>query len=258
MQYHNITPPDLLWRYSPGLAQQCAEGRAYLASLTTRVNHASADSAFNADELVALGFRDPTVIGILRNRARQPGTIARPDGRLRLLFVGRGVANKCQDDLILTLASLQQAGVSADLRLVGAWGPGHAFEGRCRWLAKRLGVDDSVAFLGSVSDAALDSEYASADAFVCMSRHEGFCVPIIEAMEAGLPVVARRAGAVSETLGQGGVLLDDPTPSDMAEAIIVLLAGEIPVLASGRVAQLEHHSEQATGQRLRAFAKELA
>ena len=119
-------------------------------------------------------------------------------------------------------------------------------------------MDDSVAFLGSVSDAALDSEYASADAFVCMSRHEGFCVPIIEAMEAGLPVVARRAGAVSETLGQGGVLLDDPTPSDMAEAIIALLAGEIPVLASGRDAQLEHHSEQATGQRLRAFAKELA
>lgn len=258
MQYHNITPPDLLWRYSPGLARQCAAGRAHLASLAARVQYASADSQFNADELTSLGFDDPAVIGILRDRARKRASHSGEGVRPRLLFVGRGVANKCQDDLVVMLASLRQAGISADLRLVGAWGPGNAFEGRCRWLAKRLGVDDSVAFLGSVPDQVLDAEYASADMFVCMSRHEGFCVPVIEAMEAGLPIIARAAGAVPETVGRGGILLDAPSPSTMAEAVISVFAGESPDFAAGRREQLEHHSAQSTGERLRAFAECLA
>jgi glycosyltransferase involved in cell wall biosynthesis len=257
MQYHNITPPDLLWRYSPGLALQCAQGRAHLASLTSRVQYASADSQFNADELIDLGFDDPAVIGILRDRARTAVSRTNQGAGPRLLFVGRGVANKCQDDLIVMLASLRQTGVPADLRLVGAWGPGNAFEGRCRWLAKRLGVDDSVAFLGSVPDHVLDAEYAAADIFVCMSRHEGFCVPVIEAMEAGLPIVARAAGAVPETVGHGGVLLDAPSPSTMAEAVSSVLGADGSNFAAGRRDQLDHHSAQATGQRLREFAERL-
>lgn len=259
MQYHNITPPELLWRYSPALARQCNDGRRKLADLAQQVDLAAADSEFNGGELTDLGFAKPSVVGILRDGSRHIQPHKRLPGDVRLLFVGRGVANKAQDELILVLASLRQAGVNATLRLAGAWGPGTAFEARCRWLARRLGIESDVAFLGSISDAELASEYGAATAFVSMSRHEGYFVPAIEAMEAGLPIVARAAGAVPETIGQAGLLIPDATPSLVAEAIPMALAMETEgAFTAARAHQLAWHGRAATTGRVIAFARELA
>ncbi len=261
IHYHNITTPDLLWAWSPRLAAQCAEGRERLKPLARRASHAAADSSFNAAELRALGMDDVRVVGILRGQGLAgctPRARERAGGPARILFVGRGVSNKAQDELILALASLRQVGVHAELRLVGSWGGNRAFEGRCRWLAARAGVKDHVHFLGSIDDAALAAEYRDADVFACASRHEGYCVPIIEALEAGVPVVARAAGAVPETTGHAGLLLDDPAPSAMAEGIAAVLSGALrDTMARGRKAQLAHHSAEATTVRLQHFVRGL-
>jgi glycosyltransferase involved in cell wall biosynthesis len=54
---------------------------------------------------------------------------------------------------------------------------------------------------------------------VCLSEHEGFCVPVLEAMELGVPVVAYASSALPETLGEAGVLLEDKDPLVVAEAV---------------------------------------
>jgi glycosyltransferase involved in cell wall biosynthesis len=264
IQYHNITPPELLWRYSPALAVQCAGGRRRLGAIMEGALALAADSRFNADEMVALGASDVDVVGILRHPdgtrdMSSPGSARARGSGLRLLFVGRGVPNKAQDDLILTLAGLIHTGVDAHLRLVGSWGGNRGFESRCRWLAKRTGVIDRVAFLGSIDDDALAREYAAADIFACASRHEGYCVPILEAMEAGLPIVARAAGAVPETAGAAALLLNDPKPSEFAEAIAAVASGCLSqAMRQARADQLAHHSPDTTAARLRDFVERLA
>ena len=262
IHYHNITPPDLLWAYAPALARQCAEGRKRLRPMVHVASSAAADSAFNASELIDLDMVDVSVVGILRGpglaTAPRAGAAGR-SARSRILFVGRGVSNKAQDELILALGSLLQAGHDVELRLAGSWGGNRAFESRCRWLVGRVAAAGRVHFLGSVSDEELAIEYRDADVFACASRHEGYCVPIIEALEAGVPVVARAAGAVPETTGRAGILLNDPTPSHMAEAIAAVLGGALrDEMHAGRLEQLAIHSNDATTARLRAFVETLA
>jgi len=93
-------------------------------------------------------------------------------------------------------------------------------------LARELQVADRVVFAGHVDDAELAAYYSVADLFVCLSEHEGFGVPLIEAMHFGIPVLAYDAAAVAETLGGAGVLLRDKNPELVAELIHTLVRDE--------------------------------
>jgi L-malate glycosyltransferase len=254
IHYHNITPAELLWEDAPAVALECAAGRRALGGLVGRVAATAADSEFNAREMVDLGFPPPAVLGVMRQAL--PPAVRRPradGGPPRLLFVGRGVPNKAQHDLILALAALRQAGVRAGLMLVGTWEGIEPYERRCRRLAERLGVDDAVAFTGSVGEAELAQAYADSDCFVCLSDHEGFCVPALEAIGADLPVVAYAAGALPETVGRAGLLLDEKQPSLVAEAVVETLGNAALArrMAEGRREQLDRFSSERLGERLR-------
>lgn len=256
LHYHNITPAELLWKFNPSLARQCARGREALADFSGRTALAAADSHFNASELAALGFPDPTVIGILRPSRPEHEHVGPPSGRPpRVLFVGRGVPNKAQDDLILAAAALRQIGVQVEFRVVGSWGGNKPFEWHCRRLINALGLDAQVKLLGAVSDDELVREYAEASVFVCLSDHEGYCVPLIESIAAGLPVIAYRAGAAPETLAGAGVLLDDKRPSTVAEAIVAMLNGEMPVNRAVANAAAHFHSRASVAKRLTDWVK---
>lgn len=259
IHYHNITPAELLWEDAPAVALACARGRQELAGLAHQVGSAAADSGFNAAELHDLGFPEAEVVGVMRRELPVSPAARSGDGRLRLLFVGRGVPNKAQHHLIGALAALRQAGADALLSLVGTWEGMEPYERRCRRLARDLRVDGHVDFAGSLDDAGLARAYASSDCFVCLSDHEGYCVPVVEAMAAGLPIVAWSAGAVPETVGDAGLLLDDKRPSMVAEA--VLEATSNPGLArrmeAGRRAQLHRLSAEAVAGRLRTFVEGL-
>jgi glycosyltransferase involved in cell wall biosynthesis len=256
IHYHNITPAELLWRDAPAVAMACLRGRRELASFAGRVVASAADSRFNADELAALGFPTAMVVGVMRRElpvvvASSPAQSAgRP---LRLLFVGRGVPNKAQHHLIASLAALRQGGADAQLHLIGSWQGMEAYAARCARLARDLRVTEHVLVEGSVDDDLLARAYAGSDAFVCLSDHEGFCIPVLEALDFGLPVVARPSGGVPEVAGDAALLCDDRDPAVLAE--LVALAIEDAELrdelrARGR-ARVEAYAPAETERRMR-------
>jgi len=256
LAYHNITPAELLWRWTPDLARVCHEGRRTLAGLAGQVAGASADSTFNAEELAGLGFAEPAVVGILRPELSPSVTTPdrHPSRRLELLFVGRGVPNKAIHHLVMAVHALSDVGRDVHLTHIGSWGGAPRYERYCRDLARWLGVTSNVTFAGSVSDDEMVAAYQSADVFVCLSDHEGFCVPIVEAMQYGLPIVAYASSAIPWTAGDAALLLDEKSPSLVAEAIMEV--NENPALrermASGRVQRLAFHSREAVSDRLMA------
>ena len=134
-----------------------------------------------------------------------------------MLFVGRLAPNKCQHDLISGLAMLSRRRPNSRLIFVGDSTSLAYFES-LRVLARQFGIYDRVTFTGKVTADDLVNCYRSADLFVCTSEHEGFGVPLAEAMSIGLPIVAYDAAAVGETLNGAGLLLSDKRPLTLATA----------------------------------------
>lgn len=258
--YHNITPAELLWEWAPGLARVCAVGRRRLAELAQRVTASSADSDYNAGELRELGFPNPAVVGILRPPLPPPISAARHrSDRLEVLFVGRGVPNKAIHHLAMTMHALKDVGVRAHLTHIGSWGGMAPYERYCRDLIHELDLHHEITLLGSVSDARMASAYANADVFLCLSDHEGFCVPIVEAMHYGLPIVAFASSAVPWTAGDAALLLDEKSPSLVSEAIQEVRENTAlrERMAAGRERQLAYHSETSVTGRLLAHLEDL-
>ena len=142
------------------------------------------------------------------------------------LFVGRISPNKCHHDVLAAFAVYRRHhDPGARLTLVGS--PAiHSYWEALLALADDLGLGPSVTFLTRADDAELAACYEDADVFVCLSEHEGFCVPILEAMAHGTPVVAYAAAAVPDTVGRAGVLLSDKDPALVASAVHRLLSDE--------------------------------
>jgi glycosyltransferase involved in cell wall biosynthesis len=216
LNYHNLTPAEHFDPWEPHVGAELDAGRRQLARLVRRACAGVADSHYNASELAALGLDDLWVAPVLFDPPPPPveRVTATPP---TLLFVGRLAPNKAQEDLILTVALLRERQPGARLVLVGT-ASSHRYETALRDLADAV-CPDGVEFAGSVDQRTLIDWYARADAFVCLSDHEGFCVPVVEAMGAGLPVIAHAAAAVPETVGTGGVLLDDKRPASVVAAI---------------------------------------
>ena len=215
--YHNITPGDLLRAHNPQIADLCDQGRDGLSSLR-RARVAIAVSEFNARELTANGFEAPQVVPLLLPPPNSRSS-ERPDEPTSVLSVGRIAPNKRLEDCLRVFALYQRHHDSdARLTLVGSDDAFPTYGRALRALAQELGVRN-VAFTGRISEAAKQLLYEQAHIYLCMSVHEGFCAPLVEAMEVDIPVVARAAGAVPETLGAGGIAINDKDPALFAEAI---------------------------------------
>jgi len=216
--YHNITPGELLREFNPAVADGCDRGRAALSLLKGRMNAVIADSSFNADELRAAGIGDATVVPLLldlpdeaprRGPSRQPVVVT----------VGRIVPNKRLEDVIKGFTLFQRhRAPAASLVIVGSDAGFERYRQALDVLVARLGAKN-VVFTGPVSSEARNAWYDRADAYLSMSVHEGFCAPLIEALAHGVPVVARGAGAVPETLGGAGLVLDGADFPLVAEAL---------------------------------------
>ncbi|NQU39853.1 MAG: glycosyltransferase family 4 protein [Lentisphaerae bacterium] len=211
--YHNVTPPEYFRVINPQIAAQLAEGREQVAALAGSAAVNMADSGYNAAELEALGYRDvhvlPLVLDLDKLASPPDRRVTRQfkDGTTNILFVGRCVANKCIEDLLSALAVYTRT-VDHRVRLIHVGShagsePYYAFLlARCR----ELGIDN-VHLAGSANQAQLNAYYGCADIFLSMSEHEGFCIPLIEAMVHNLPVVAYAAAAIPETLDGAGILV---------------------------------------------------
>lgn len=242
--YHNVTPPELLRAANPAVAAMCALGRERLADLAGRVTALIADSAFNARDLAEAGLGEAAVVPLLIRPVDPPDRVRPPDGPPRMLSVGRIVPNKRLEDVVRVHALAQRAhDPAAELTLVGSW---EGFEPYHRALAALPGQLGSggVRLTGRVPDAQRDEAYERASVYVCMSVHEGFCLPLVEALQRGLPVVARAASAVPETLGAAGIVLPDDDLAVFAEAVVEVSRSE-PLRAALAAAARERLAELA-------------
>ncbi len=234
VDHHNITPSRYFARWDPDAAARCRAGRAELASLASHAELALADSGFNRDELIDAGYARSATCPLLvdldafrgppdRASLRRSAT-GRCGGGVSWLFVGRLAPNKCQHDLIAAFAVFRRLhDPAARLALIGSTSSTlyrRALDALCR----ELEVHDAVSVTAGVPHAELLARFRAADVLVCLSEHEGFCVPLLEAMVVGTPVVAFDAAAVPETLGGAGVVLADKDPLAVAEAVAGLLS----------------------------------
>jgi L-malate glycosyltransferase len=237
LQYHNITPAYFFAPYDAGLCRLAALGRQELRSLVGHVDLALGDSDFNRQELDHLGFAPTGVMPIAVNLERITNAPRRPaletilgDGLINILFVGRIVPNKRIEDHI-RLAELYKRYVDSYYRFifVGRYDGLPRYYAQVRALISEFKMlPDRFWFTGPVPDEDLAAFYRWADAYVSLSEHEGFCVPLIEAMAADVPVLAYAAGAVPETLGGAGVLFD-PKDLEFAAEMLGTLVYDRPV-----------------------------
>jgi glycosyltransferase involved in cell wall biosynthesis len=232
LQYHNITPAAFFAPYDPGLFRLAALGRRELGTLKGRVDLALGDSEFNRLELEEMGFAPTGVLPIAVNTERLTEAPRRPalekilaDGLINILFVGRIAPNKRIEDHI-RLAELYKRYVDSYYRFifVGRYDGVPRYYAQIRALVAELQMlPDRFWFTGPVPDEDLAAFYRWADVYVSLSEHEGFCVPLVEAMSSDVPVLAYAAGAVPETLGGAGVLFspkDLEFAAEMAGALV--------------------------------------
>ncbi len=230
VNYHNITPAALLRDWEPAVAYEASLGRTQLARLAPQSRFAVADSGFNESELVSLGYVGTAVVPLLIDmhvKSPEPDSALAAalasrrgrEGGADLLYVGKISPHKAPHDLVKMLDVLRRTvDPAARLHLIGS--PlGATYEPALRAFVSELGLDDAVNLAGSVSGPELEAYFRAADVFVMASDHEGFCVPLGEAMGHGVPIVAYGVAAIPETVGGAGLVLPDKTPGLFAAAV---------------------------------------
>ncbi|AGY92624.1 hypothetical protein SPICUR_08480 [Spiribacter curvatus] len=228
--YHNITPERFFPADDP-LRQTLAYGREQLVDWKHAVNGAIAVSPRNHAELMKAGYPPektatiPLLVDLERfRRTPSPERLQPQKNARQILFVGRLVPHKNPQGLVAMLAELTHiADQSVRLTLVGE-GSRTAIAA-LHDLAARLGVSNRVEITGKVSDEHLSTLYAGADLYVSMSEHEGFGMPLVEAMIHEVPIVAYAApeSSIVDTVDGGGLLLDRADPAIVAATAAVLL-----------------------------------
>jgi glycosyltransferase involved in cell wall biosynthesis len=220
--YHGVTPAGLFRPYQPAFARLLEDGSAVLRRIVPRFPVLLADSAFGAGELRALAGVEVGVLPFCldeRRFAASPERAERAEPGARWLSVGRLSPNKGLLELVAAFAAYVHVDPAATLTLVGAYAATDPYYWAVRAAIDRAGVFGRVRITGSVDDAELVRWYTESDVYVCLSEHEGFCVPLVEAMHFDLPVVAAARTAIPETLGGAGVLLHDAGAAVVAAVV---------------------------------------
>lgn len=221
MRYHNITPPAFFAAFDDEMTQQLRTARAERRAVAAAAERVWACSEYSAEDLRDAGVSAVSVMPLFFTPA---DTVVEPDrrrldslsGLTNILFVGRIVPNKCVEDLITAFAWYHAClNPASRLVLVGSDRSCPRYFAMLRFLAARLGLDN-VSFEGFLPPAGLAACYARASVFVCPSRHEGYCLPLIEAMCHDVPVVARNIGGMPDAMGGGGVRYDEADERELA------------------------------------------
>jgi L-malate glycosyltransferase len=263
--YHNITPAEYFVGVNARVADRCRRGRWELERLVPVTDLALGVSEFNRRELEAAGFRRTGVLPILidwTQYAHPPlKSIAEAyDGATTLLFVGRIAPNKRIEDLVKTYYLYRRLDPGSRLVLVGTAVDTEGYLAGLQKLAAELGVLDGVVFTGPVSQAELCTYYRVASVYVTLSEHEGFCVPLLEAMHFSIPVVAYASTGVPGTLGGAGVLVEDKDFPTLAELLHrVVTDGPLrQAIVAGQHERLHAFDAETIGRQLRGYLETLA
>ncbi len=206
--YHNITPHGFFEK-GTDLYNFCLKGRLQLRKILSKYDFAIGASLYNCRELEELGFShcEELPIAVIAPNYLRPSSSAiaqlRQQAEKVWLFVGRIAPNKRQDLVIDAFACHTKLYPLENhhLYLVGRYDENDGYYRQVSSKIKDLNLENKVTLSNKVEDDVLPFYYQAADVFVCMSQHEGFCVPIIEAFNYQLPVVAYASTAIVTTLG---------------------------------------------------------
>ena len=231
--YHNVTPPEFWHKYDHSQEKRCSEGVDSVRRLAHTPEYCLADSAFNKQDLIKLGYTCPVdVLPILirfsdYDKKPDEATVAKySDGYTNIVFTGRVAPNKKQEDLI-TAFYYYHTYVNPKSRLIiaGAYQNSDIYCRKLKAYKDELGLED-VIFTGHIPFDQILAIYRTASVFLCLSEHEGFCVPLVEAMYFGIPIIAYDSTAIAETLGGSGLLLKEKDPKEVSEAINLVMTDE--------------------------------
>ncbi len=238
IKYHNITPAEFFVGFSSWHEAMCRTGRDELKEIAVAgCDFYLADSSYNRAELLELGAAPgkclvvPPFHHIDRLEsldADEKVLDAYRDGKTNILMVSRIAPHKGHVALLEAFA-MYYLDYNSECRLIIVGKEEERFQRysrKMRDVASSLLLDGAVVFTGPVSDRALKSYYLLSNLFAIASEHEGFCVPIVEAMALKVPVVAYASSAIPDTLGDAGVLLEERDPVLMAGAINRLISDE--------------------------------
>jgi glycosyltransferase involved in cell wall biosynthesis len=259
--YHNITPHEWFRGIHEEKAKVLRAGREEMKSLAGVPDLSLGVSEFNRRELEGYGFSPTGVLPLIADTAKleaapDPAFMNRfGDGTANLLFVGRVVPNKRVEDLIKIYYYYRNT-VNANSRLIvaGSMTGMDRYTSFLRALVTVLDLPD-VVFLNHVTDPELYALYRTASVFLSMSEHEGFCIPLIEAMHFRVPVVAYDAAAVPETLAGGGVLVKDKDFAATAELVGKLISDPTlrTAIVEKQLPRVAAFSREAVAERLKGL-----
>jgi L-malate glycosyltransferase len=252
VNYHNVTPPEYYAPWDNGMARHQLRAQVQLRELAPRSVLGLAVSAFNEAELRAAGFARTAVVppaamvpaGMAAADIASPEAAAPTPRGARWVSVGRLAPNKSIELAVMALlVTRAQHDAEATLEVVGR-PVVPSYTAALRRFIDEMGLHDAVTLTGALSDEELVAVMARSDVLVITSRHEGFGVPVLEAMTLGLPVVANDAGALPEVVSVAGLLVDASDPYALAGAVARVLGdgslrGTLAAAASHRVAGLD-------------------
>lgn len=223
--YHNITPAEFFDGFDDGVAGRLRTARDNLRQVIDRADVVWAVSRFDASELEALGAKNVHVFPLLFsaeqfNVSPDPDVFKKMAAPLEnILCVGRIAPNKCIEELILSFSWYYwRLNRHSRLIIVGSERTAPRYYLMLRMLVHELDVPN-VCFERFASPAGLSAYYDIADVFVSTSRHEGYCLPLVEAMSRDVPVIARNTGGIPEALGGAGVMYDELAPEELAQLV---------------------------------------
>lgn len=230
--YHNITPCDFFADYNAAAWKLCAKGQDGLRFLADKVDYCIADSQYNKEDMIKAGYKCkievlPILIPFSDYEKKPSEKILRrykDDDYVNILFTGRIAPNKKQEDVIRAFYMYQKYyNAKARLFIVGSYNGMESYYYKLKNYVNELKLDN-VYFTGHIKFDEILSYYSIADLFLCMSEHEGFCVPLIEAMKFDVPIVAYNSSAIGGTLGGAGVLLEGKDPLEVAGMIHYIMS----------------------------------
>jgi glycosyltransferase involved in cell wall biosynthesis len=229
LYYHNITPPNFFKNIDNQISKTLQKGIQQLNQLKSLCQIAIG-SKYNQIQLKNMGFSQVFEIPYFIDKNLYPTKLPRIEKENKIydniVFVGRIAPNKKQDDLIKIFYFYNNfCNPNSRLFLTGFISPNNPnpYEVYLNSLVTKLGLEHKVIFTGMISFEKLLSLYEKADIFLCMSEHEGFCVPLIESMMMKIPVIAFKSSAIPYTLNNVGIMVDEKNHKLIAKLILKLI-----------------------------------
>jgi L-malate glycosyltransferase len=225
MDFHGVSPPRLFAGYDSYLAQLCREGEQRLPAMRHHFDRSVVHSEYSRQVLIEAGYRDieklPLVVDAARYISGEDVALTALTAQLEyLLFVGRIVPQKDIQAQLRLLAELRQVRPHCALIVVGGRDLVPAYQLQIDRDLRRLKLEDRVLFAGHVRDPQLlSSLFSQAHFTLVTSEWESFCVPVVESMHFGVPVVAHAVPPVPEVMGGGGIVVDKRDPPAAAAQI---------------------------------------